>query len=157
MASRLHLTAWRAALLAAVLGSLVAWAVAPPVHAAGDDPAPIPLRYVIKVTKSGKGTRLDRLAISYPTSALLTTTCRRGDEAGGPCPADAAPVDGLICQPADGAPETTKCELRSTKARPLWYPRGEAMYFSLTQPGSLSTSLSVSFAGPGRYRAVKTS
>lgn len=154
MPAAAHATTLRAVLVAAVIGALVTTAVALPALAA-DDRAPIPVRYAIKVSKSGKGTRLDRLAISYPTAALLTTTCRRGETEGGPCPANASPVEGLQCQPAEGAPETTKCELRSTKAKPLWYPRGEAMYFSLTQPGSLSSSLSVTFAGPGRYKVER--
>jgi hypothetical protein len=155
MAARLHAPAPRAALAIAALAAVAGSAAALPAFAADDEPPAAPLRYAIKVSKSGKGTRLDRLAISYPTAATLTTTCRRGETEGGPCTVDAAPVEGLACLPADGAPETTKCELRSTKAAPLWFPKGEVMYFSVTQPGFRSSALAVTFGKPGRYRITR--
>lgn len=142
-------------LLALVLaGSALAGIAAGPTSAAGDDAPSLPLRVSVKVTKSGGGSKLRRLAVAYPTAAAFTATCTRGRADGGPCPANGSPVEGLECAPLADAPQTTKCELRSTKAKPIWLPRGEAMNFAVTQSGYRATAATVTFTRPGRYRVT---
>lgn len=136
------------------LGAEAATAVA----AATDDRPAVPTRLSVKVTKSGKGSALRRLAFAYPTGSIFTATCTRGREDGGPCPANGSPVEGLTCAPLEAQPETTKCELRSTAKRRLWMPFGETMTFSVIprdQEAMRSSTTTVTFGKPGRYRITR--
>lgn len=119
----------------------------------------VPTRLSVKVTKSGTGSVLRRLAFAYPTDATFTASCTRGREDGGPCPANGSPVEGLRCAPVAGQPETTKCELRSTAKRRLWMPAGETMTFSVLprdQDAMRYSNTTVTFGKPGRYRVTRT-
>ena len=135
--------AWLAALV------LVATFAMP--STAQSDLPQVPFRYSIKVSKSGSGTKLRRLAFAYPTAGVLTTGCTRGTTGTGPCEADGTQIKGITC--TDGADGMTKCELASTKSAPLVYDKGATLVVYVSQRDHLASSLKLTFTGRGRYRA----
>ncbi len=140
---------------ALLAGTVLAAGVALPAGAADDERPRVPFRVSLAVSKSGKGTKLKRLAVAYPSAATLSATCTRGRSDGGPCPANGSPVEGLACAPIEEQPETTKCELRSTASKVIWMPKGETMTFIAYQRDHLSTGATITFTSPGRYRVTK--